>query len=210
MTTLWLVRHAVTSHTGKKLSGWLEGIDLSEEGHQQAEAAAEVLAKIPLEAVYASPLERTVQTARAIARTHRLSVRVARDLGEVQYGKWTNRSMKVLARTKLWTKVQQWPSGARFPDGESLREVQARAIVAVEQLVEEHPRQHICCVSHGDVIRLLMAHYLGVHMDLFQRIAIAPGAISSVAIGERGPIVLAMNVVPSMFVRSPAEVEEEE
>jgi probable phosphoglycerate mutase len=209
MTTLWLVRHAVTSHTGKKLSGWTKGIDLSDEGRDQAEGAADLLKRVPLDAVYASPLERTVQTARLVARRHGLSVRIARDLGEVQYGKWTNKSMKVLARTKLWTKVQQWPSGARFPDGESLREVQARAIVAVEGLVEEHPRGHICCVSHGDVIRLLVAHYLGVHIDLFQRIVVAPASVSTISIGDRGPMILAVNVVPSTVI-PPAEDAEEE
>jgi probable phosphoglycerate mutase len=199
MTTLWFVRHAVTSHTGKKLSGWMEGIPLTDEGKVQAAATADVMQKIPLEAIYSSPLDRTIQTARAIARPHGLAVKSLRGIGEVEYGKWTNRSMKVLMRTKLWTKVQQWPSAARFPDGESIREVQVRALAAVEKVVEEHPDGAVCCVSHGDVIKLVMAHYMGVHIDLFQRIVVAPGSISTLAISDHGPMVLGLNVQPMMF-----------
>jgi probable phosphoglycerate mutase len=206
MTTLWFVRHAVTAHTGRKLSGWMEGIPLTEEGEVQANAAADALERVPLKAVYTSPIDRSLQTARAIAKRHGLNVKVARDIGEVEYGKWTNRSLKVLIRTKLWARVQQWPSGVRFPDGESLREVQARSIAAVEKIAEEHPNESVCCVSHGDVIKLVMAHYLGVHIDLFQRIVVGPGSISTVALSDRGPLVVSMNVQPMMFTR---EAEEE-
>lgn len=205
MTRLWFVRHAVTADTGKKLSGWTEGIPLTEEGEAQAKATADALRGVTLKAVYTSPLDRTLQTARAIAKPHGLKVRVARDIGEVGYGKWTGRSMKPLMRTKLWTRVQQWPSGARFPDGESLREVQVRAIAAVERIAEEHPDQDVCCVSHGDVIKLVMAHYLGVHIDLFQRIVVGPGSISTIALGDRGPLILSLNLQPTMFHREPVE-----
>ncbi|HYI45425.1 MAG TPA: MSMEG_4193 family putative phosphomutase [Actinomycetota bacterium] len=207
MTTLWFVRHAVTSHTGKKLSGWMDGIPLTEEGKVQAATTADAMQKIPLKAIYSSPLDRTTQTARAIAKPHGLAVRSLRGIGEVEYGKWTNRSLKVLVRTKLWTQVQQWPSGARFPDGESIREVQVRALAAVEKVVEEHPSEAVCCVSHGDVIKLVMAHYLGVHIDLFQRIVVAPGSISTLALGEHGPMVLGLNAQPMMFKQE--QVDEE-
>lgn len=199
MTTLWLVRHAVTAHTGKKLSGWMDGIPLTEEGKTQAAVTADAMQHLPLKAVYSSPLDRTAQTARAIARPHGLAVRSLRGIGEVEYGRWTNRSMKGLIRTKLWTKVQQWPSAARFPEGESIREVQVRALAAIEKIAEEHPEDSVCCVSHADVIKLVMAHYLGVHIDLFQRIVVAPGSISAVALSDRGPMVLGLNVQPMMF-----------
>jgi probable phosphoglycerate mutase len=207
VTTLWFVRHAVTSHTGKKLSGWMEGIPLTDEGKTQASATADALRNVPFKAVYASPLDRTMQTARAIAKPHGLSVKSLRGIGEVEYGKWTNRSMKVLMRTKLWSKVQQWPSAARFPDGESIREVQVRALAAVERIAEEHPDSVLCCVSHGDVIKLVMAHYLGVHIDLFQRIVVAPGSISGVALSEHGPMVFGLNIQPMMFRPEPTELE---
>ena len=202
MTTLWLVRHGVTSHTGHKLSGWMPDIHLTDEGRAQAEAAAELLSRIELEAVYSSPIDRTRETAAAVAARQGLPVRTRRAVGEVEYGKWTNRSLKVLARQRLWSVVQRWPSAARFPDGETLREVQSRSLAEIEKIVEQHPRGSVCIVSHGDVIKLVLAHYLGVHIDLFQRIVIAPGSVSGVALTSDGPHVLSMNVSPGLLARS--------
>jgi probable phosphomutase (TIGR03848 family) len=202
MTTLWLVRHGVTSHTGHKLSGWLPDVHLTEEGRAQAEGAAELLSKVELEAVYSSPIDRTRETAAAIAARHGLPVRTRRTIGEVEYGRWTNRSIKVLARQKLWGVVQRWPSAARFPDGETLREVQDRALDEVDKIAEQHPRGAVCIVSHGDVIKLVLAHFLGVHIDLFQRIVIAPGSVSGVVLLGDGPRVLSMNVSPGLLARS--------
>jgi broad specificity phosphatase PhoE len=135
-----------------------------------------------------------------VARPHRLDVDLCEGLGEVRYGAWTNRSFKVLRRTKLWGRVQRWPSGARFPDGESLREVQVRAVGAIEAICAEHGKRSVCAVSHADVIRLAVAHYLGVHMDLFQRIIVGPASITVLAVGEDGPRVVAVNVPPRGFV----------
>lgn len=193
MTTLFLVRHAVTEHTGKKLSGWMENIPLSEEGVTQAEAVAERLSRHKLEAIYSSPIDRTLQTARPIAERHDLGINTSRAIGEVEYGKWTDRSLKVLARTKLWTQIQRWPSAARFPDGETLREVQVRVVGEIERIVEDHPRGGVCVVSHGDPIKLICAHYLGIHIDLFQRLVIAPGSVSVLSISGSGPACLALN-----------------
>ena len=202
MTTLWLVRHGVTSHTGHKLSGWMPDVHLTDEGRAQAEAAAELLSHIELDAVYSSPIDRTRQTAAVIAARQGLPVRTRRTIGEVEYGKWTNRSLKVLARQKLWGVVQRWPSAARFPDGETLREVQSRALAEVEKIREQHLRDSVCIVSHGDVIKLVLAHFLGVHIDLFQRIVITPGSVSGVTLHSEGPRVLSMNVSPDFLSRS--------
>jgi probable phosphomutase (TIGR03848 family) len=193
MTTVYFVRHGVTDHTGERLSGWLPGIHLSEQGRAQADGVARRLAKAPLKAIYSSPIDRTLETARPIAERHKLKVIVREGLGEVHYGRWTNRSFKSLRRTKLWGVVQRWPSAARFPDGESIRELQSRAVSEVEQIAQSHRRATICVVSHADVIRVALAHYLGLHLDLFQRIEISPASISVVHIGEFGPRVLAMN-----------------
>jgi probable phosphomutase (TIGR03848 family) len=203
MTTFFFVRHGVTSHTGAKLTGWMPGVGLSDEGRAEAKDAASALSSVRLDAVYSSPIERTIETAEIIAEPHRLEVGVREDLGEVRYGRWTNRSLKSLARTKLWERIQRWPSGARFPDGETLGEVQARAIAALEELRTLHPRGRICCVSHADVIRLVVAHYLGVHIDLFQRIVIGPASITVVSVGDSGPRVLGVNV-PATHVESRA------
>ena len=196
MTTFFLVRHAVTEHTGKRLSGWMEGISLTEQGREQAEAVAQHLAGQTFQAIYSSPIARTLETATAIAAPHDLRVESRRELGEVEYGGWTNRSLRSLMRTKLWTTVQRWPSSARFPDGESLREVQVRALAEIERIAAEHPKGNVCCVSHGDVIKLVMAHYMGVHIDLFQRLVVAPASVSVLSLSERGPMVLSLNAMP--------------
>jgi probable phosphomutase (TIGR03848 family) len=193
MTTVYCVRHAVTDHTGERLSGWMPDIHLSEQGRAQAQDVADRLAKAPFKAVYSSPIERTLETAEQIARPHNLRVIVREGLGEVHYGRWTNRSFKSLRRTKLWEVVQRWPSAARFPGGESIRELQARAVSEVEVIAEAHKRAAVCVVSHADVIRVILAHYLGVHLDLFQRIEISPASVSVIHIGQFGPRVLGIN-----------------
>ena len=196
MTTLFLVRHAVTSDTGYRLTGWTEGVGLTDEGRKQAEIAARGLAHVDFAAIYSSPIDRTMETARAIAEPHRMRVKSSKGIGEVQYGGWTNRSLKSLMRTKLWDTVQRFPSAARFPDGESVREVQARAVAEIEKIAAEHPKGKVCCVSHGDVIKLIAAHYLGVHIDLYQRIVIGPASVSVISLTSYGPRILALNNCP--------------
>lgn len=193
MTVFFFVRHGLTAHTGHKLSGWMPDVHLTGEGRLQAEAVADRLKDVPLKAVFASPIERTIETAEPIAARHKLKVEVREALGEVEYGNWTNRSLKVLARTKLWGVVQRWPSGARFPEGETLRAVQARAVDEIERIRVAHPKTAVCCVTHADVIRLVAAHYLGVHIDLYQRIVIGPASITAISIGDMGPVVLSLN-----------------
>ena len=198
MTTFFFVRHALTSFTGRKLAGWMPEIHLTEQGRAQAQALADRLAKVRFKAIYSSPIERTVETAAPIAERHNLEVQERPRLGEVGYGKWTNRSIKTLARTKLWSKVKHHPSSVRFPDGESLREVQARAVEEVEGLHEEHKKGPVCCVCHADVIKLVAAHYLGVHIDLYQRIFIGPASVSVIALTEEGPMVLTLNAMDGL------------
>jgi probable phosphoglycerate mutase len=197
VTVFYLVRHGVTAHTGHKLSGWMPGIHLTDEGRGQAEAAAEMLASVPFKAIYASPIDRTMETAAPIARLHGLEIVQSPDLGEVEYGKWSNRTFKTLVRTKLWEKVQRYPSGVRFPEGETLREVQTRAVEEVEKIAARHRKQVVCCVSHADVIRLLAAHYLGVHIDLFQRLMVAPASVSVIALNDGRPLVVSLNSTPT-------------
>ena len=196
MTTFFMVRHALTEHTGKRLSGWMDGVALTEEGREQADQVGLRLADTKFDAIFSSPIERTVETARAIASRQGMRVQTRRGLGEVEYGDWTNRPLRSLMRTKLWSTVQRWPSGARFPDGESIREVQVRAVDEIEKIAEEHPKETVCCVSHGDVIKLVIAHYLGVHIDLYQRIVVAPASVSVFTLSERGPHVLSLNAAP--------------
>ena len=175
----------------------MPGIHLNDEGRAQASAAAEQLAGVSFKGIYSSPIERCFETAEIIAARHKLEIETDEALGEVEYGRWTNRSLKSLMRTKLWTTVQRWPAGMKFPEGETLRAVQARAVDAIEEIRIARPKASVCCVSHGDVIKLVMAHYLGVHIDLYQRIIIGPASVSVVALSEYGPHILAMNSMPS-------------
>lgn len=197
MTVIYFVRHAVIADTGKRLSGRTPGLHLSEQGIEQARAAARSLAEAPLKAIYSSPIERCLETAEIVAEPHRrLEVQIEERLVEVDYGSWSNRTYASLRRTKLWSTVQRWPSSASFPGGEGIRDVQARAVTAVDALGKKHRRSHICCVSHADVIRVVMAHYLGVHLDLYQRLVISPASVTVLGIGADGPRVLALNRTP--------------
>jgi probable phosphomutase (TIGR03848 family) len=183
MRLLLLLRHAVTEHTGARLSGWLPGLHLSEAGREQAGALAARLDGVPLDALYASPLERCQETAAVVAEARGLKVETLEDVGEVRYGNWTGRPLKELGREPLWKLVQATPSAARFPEGESLFEMQARAVLAVERLREAHPGQTVAVCSHADVIKALVCHYLGMHLDLFQRVVVGPASVTAIGFG---------------------------
>ena len=195
MATIILVRHGENDWSkNNKLAGWLPGVHLNETGHRQAEAVAQRLAALPIKAVYSSPLTRCVETAAYIADTHRLSVQHLEEIGEVRYGEWEGKKISKLARKPMWHAVQFFPSRARFPGGETLGETQFRAVTALEETAARHEKEMIVVVSHADVIRLLLAHYLGVHIDLFQRLVIAPASVSILALSPGGLVrVLRLN-----------------
>jgi probable phosphomutase (TIGR03848 family) len=177
-TRLVLVRHAVTAHTGPKLSGRMPGVDLSERGVEQAEATASRLAALPITAIYASPIERTMQTAERIAKHHDLDVQALQGVIEADYGDWTGGELVELAKTDEWKVVQVAPSRARFPNGESIREMQARTVAALDDLVAAHPHETIVVVSHADPIKSAIAHFTGMHLDLFQRLHVSPASVT--------------------------------
>jgi probable phosphomutase (TIGR03848 family) len=193
-TLLLLVRHGQTPTTGRRLPGRAPGLRLSEAGRRQAEALAHRLAALPrLSAIYASPLERARETALPLARARRLVVRVERDLTELDVGTWTGQSLARVRRRPEWRIVQHHPSGFRFPGGESFAEMQARVTAALARLVERHPGQTVMAVFHADPIKAAVAHALGLHLDLFQRLAIAPASVTAIAYHREGPVVLTMN-----------------
>lgn len=177
-TRLVLVRHAVTHHTGGKLSGRMAGIDLTDEGRAQAARTAERLAPVEVATIYASPIERTMQTATAIAAHHKLPVVEHDGVIEAEYGDWTDCELKDLAKTDEWKVVQAAPSRARFPGGESITEMQARMVAALNDIVAAHPHQTTVVVSHADPIKSAIAHFTGVHLDLFQRIHVSPASVT--------------------------------
>jgi probable phosphoglycerate mutase len=193
------VRHGHTPTTGKVLPGRAAGLHLSEAGQAQARVAAERLARLPaVDAIYTSPLERTRETATAIGRARGLRPRTERGLIEADVGEWTGRELKAVRREKQWKVVQGYPSGFRFPGGESFAEMQARMVATIERLQAAHPGGTVVAVSHADPIRAVVAHALGAHLDLFQRIAISPCSITAVAYGGGRPTVLTVNSVADL------------
>lgn len=197
-SVILLVRHGRTPTTGSVLPGRAPGLHLSDEGRAQAEAAAARIAALAeggrsVAAVYASPLERTTETARPIARALGLRVRTERGLLECDFGTWTGSRLTVLARKREWTQVQRWPSGFRFPGGESFAEMQTRVTGALARLCERHPGETVVAVSHADPIKAAVADASGTHLDLFQRFVVAPCSVSTIAYAAGGPFVLGVN-----------------
>jgi probable phosphomutase (TIGR03848 family) len=193
-TTVLLVRHGQTPSTGTTLPGRARGLHLADKGREQAEVAAARIARLDkVAAVYASPLERTRETAAPIARALGLRVRTERGLLECDFGDWTGGSLKELAKRPEWRTVQRYPSGFRFPRGESFVEMQTRIVSALARLVARHPGETIVAVSHADPIKAAVADALGTHLDLFQRIVVSPCSISAVWYSPGGPVVLASN-----------------
>lgn len=191
-----LVRHGQTPTTGSVLPGRAPGLHLADLGVSQADAVAERLGTVErIDAVYASPLERTRETARPIAKARGLKVRADRGLIECDFGEWTGRSLRELGKLPEWSIVQRYPSGFRFPGGESFREMQARMTGALARLVERHRGGVIVAVSHADPIKAAVADALGTHLDLFQRVVVSPCSVTTVSYGAGGPVVLNVNSV---------------
>lgn len=207
MTHLVLVRHAVTAQTGPLLSGRAPGIDLSEEGRAQAEALGARMAPLPVGAVYASPIERTTQTAAAIAAPHGLAVRRLEGVLEADYGEWTGRKLADLAQTDLWKVVQRSPSRAVFPGGEAMANVQSRTVAALEAVVAAHPGELVVVVSHADPIKAAIAHYTGLHLDLFQRIVVSPASVTAFAFGAHGVMMIKCNDTGGLDDLVPSKAE---
>ena len=193
-TTILLVRHGRTPTTGRILPGRAPGLHLSELGQAQARHAAERIAGLPSVArVYASPLERARETAQPIATALRLRVRTAEGLNECDFGEWTGRPLARLNKLQAWKMVQRYPSGFRFPGGESFAQMQSRIVDTIGDLVARHAGATVVAVSHADPIKAAVAAATGVHLDLFQRIAISPCSITAITYAQHGPTVLCVN-----------------
>ncbi|MGO8957149.1 MAG: MSMEG_4193 family putative phosphomutase [Streptosporangiaceae bacterium] len=235
MTLVLVVRHGLTSSTGKALTGWMPGISLDDRGQAQAAALGSRLAQVPLAAIVSSPLDRCRETAAAIAsrqelpepasapdpeangsappaRTRAVDVQLDDRLGECRYGDWTGQPLRKLARDPLWKVVQAHPSAVRFPgaDGESMMAMQQRAVAAVLDWNDKLGKDAIYLIcSHGDVIKAILADALGMHLDMSQRIQIDPCSLSIIRYTTLRPFVLRMNDTGSDspgLARRPAEV----
>ena len=180
-TTVLLVRHAKTPTTGKVLPGRAEGLGLSDEGREQAEARAEAIAGAhKVAAIYSSPMERAQQTAAAIGEATGKQVRIHEGLNECDFGRWTGRRLKSLYKLSAWQAVQRSPSNFRFPEGESFLEMQSRIVAALNELTRQHRGRTIVAVSHADTIKAAVAHALGMHLDMFQRLTVSPASQTAI------------------------------
>lgn len=189
-----MVRHGQTPTTGKLLPGRAPGLHLADVGVAQAERAGERIAELKqVDAIYTSPMERARETAAPIGKAIGLRPKVDRGLIECDFGDWTGRELKDLMKLPEWRTVQKAPSTFRFPDGESFTEMQVRMVTALDRLRAMHPGGVIVCVSHADTIKAAMAHALGTHLDLFQRIVISTCSISGIAWSTEGPVALTVN-----------------
>ncbi len=232
-TLVLFVRHGTTPTTGQVLPGRAKGLHLSDAGRAQAEAVASRLAEwtgtapsapsVPprgagrgpgrarrapkrpaVGAVYASPLERTRETAAPIAKALGLAITTERGLLECDFGTWTGASLRSLAKAPEWATVQRYPSGFRFPDGESFVGMQRRMIETVAGLCARHRGETIVAVSHADPIKAVVADALGTHLDLFQRIVVSPCSVTAICYAPTGPSVLAVNSTGSLAELRPS------
>ncbi len=201
-----LVRHGVTASTGIVLPGRAPGLHLSERGVAQAERVAERLGELPRKpvALYASPLERTRETAAPIARALRLRAQIDRGLLECDFGRWTGQKLNLLAKRPEWRAVQHAPSTFRFPEGESFTEMQLRTWTTLERLAAKHRNRTIVVVSHADPIKAAVTYAQGVPLDLFQRTVISPCSISAIAFTNATPVVLSVNNTESLKDLAPS------
>jgi probable phosphoglycerate mutase len=196
MPVVLLIRHAENDYVKKgRLAGRLPGVHLNEKGRQQAERLAGLLKQAPLKAIYSSPLERALETAAPLAAAVGLEAIPAPGLIELDVGDWQGQSLKALRRLKVWKTVQYAPSLMRFPNGEAFADAQGRIRQTISELCARHdPKDMIACVSHSDPIKLAAAFFIGLPLDQFQRLHVAPCSITSLLIGDSGSSLLNLNV----------------
>lgn len=209
MKAIYLIRHAQNDWVGDRLAGRTPGVHLNDEGRRQAEALAARLgqSKTEFHALYSSPIERARETAGYIADELKLDIQIEEGVGEVEFGDWTGRKIKELQEEDLWGIVQQWPSGMRFPSGEGMREMQNRAVDAIYRIANGlEEKQRAIVVSHSDVIKAIVAHFAGVHFDLFQRLVVSTASISVIGFSEKRPFIVQLN--DTAHVPIPVEIDD--
>ena len=193
-TVVIFVRHGQTPSTGKVLPGRAAGLALADKGNAQAQAVADHLRESKnVAAIYASPLQRTRETAAPIGKALGMKVQPEKGLLECDFGEWTGASLAKLRKLPEWKAVQRNPSGFRFPGGESFVEMATRMATTVDKFRAAHPGKTVIAVSHADPIKAAAATALGVPLDLFQRIDISPCSMTVIAYTNEGPFVHCVN-----------------
>jgi probable phosphomutase (TIGR03848 family) len=205
MPVLLLIRHGENEYVKKgRLAGRLPDVHLNDTGRSQAQSLADRLAKAPIKAIYSSPLERALETAEPLAKALNLESISRPGFLETDYGEWQGQTLKSLRRLKLWRTVQNAPSLARFPGGESFAECQRRVCQEIEWICTQHDAKDlVACVFHADPIKLAVAFYIGLSLDHFQRLSSAPASITTLLIGEAGSHLANLNVDFSLNYSNP-------
>ncbi len=208
MALIFLIRHGENEYTRTgKLAGHTPGVSLNDPGKMQALKLVERLKPVAIQHIYSSPLERARETAAPLAEARKLEVQIRDGLAEVGYGEWTGKSLKRLARTKLWRVVQNLPSSMQFPGGETMRAAQSRLVDALEQIAREHPKDVSAVFCHSDPIKLAVAFYLGMPLDLFQRLQISTCSVTVLRLGAGAPSLVKLNdTCPFEARQRPAKV----
>ena len=195
MTTFLFIRHALCDPVGRSIAGRAPGVHLNASGRAEAEALAKRLSGLRMAAVYSSPLERALETADPIAALQGLRTQIAPGFTEIDFGEWTGKTLAELDHLPEWKAFNSFRSGARIPNGESTGDVLARALAELDRLGKAHsgPGELVGVVSHGDVLRAVIAHFLGIPADLFQRIELSPASVSVLSLEDQGPRLLVLN-----------------
>jgi len=198
MPLLLLIRHGENDFTKKhKLAGYTPNVHLNERGQSQAQALADALKEVPIKAIYSSPLERAVETATPIAAARELEIQNEAGLLETNVGKWQGRSLAALRLQKHWKVVQNAPSRAQFPEGETFYECQTRIVAALDSISRKYkPQDIVACVFHADPIKLAVAHYIGLPLDHFQRLSCDTGSLTALYVNESGANLIKLNQRP--------------
>jgi probable phosphomutase (TIGR03848 family) len=193
MTVFHLLRHGEHNVQGKICAGRMPGVVLSERGRAEAEAAARRLAGLDITAIYASPLERTRETAEIVGRHLSLPATILNDLAELDFGEWTGKTFDEVRKDPRWPAWASHRSLSCIPGGETMREVQRRVVEAIMEMREQHPSEAVVVVSHGDVIRAALVFALGMPLDFYGRIEVATASLSTMRIDATGVRVIAVN-----------------
>jgi probable phosphoglycerate mutase len=196
MTRFYLIRHAAIDGLGQRIAGRMLGVSLNAHGREQALRLALRLARQPIDAIYTSPQRRAIETAEAAARELGLKFAVADELDEIDFGDWTGKSYEELSAFPEWRAFNALHSSMRIPNGELLLEAQTRVVGLIERLCERHPEKTVALFSHGDVVRVALAHQLGIPIDFIMRFEIGPASISAMESHTHGPRVLWINGGP--------------
>jgi probable phosphoglycerate mutase len=194
MTTFLLIRHADNDWAGRRLASWLPGVHLNQKGKEEVVRLTARLKNVRIDAIYSSPLERALETAEPVAAQAGVPVRISEAIGEVRFGDWTGRTLLDLAADPLWQRFTSHRSTVRIPGGELMLDLQIRMLQALEEMSRHHPGSTVAVFSHGDPIRVILMHFLGMPLDLIDRLEIATASISVVTLDDGSPRVVSINV----------------